>query len=360
MSLRQEDYIGKKYGKLTIQNIRMDYVGVKKISKHNVADCICGCGNNTVVILSHLKSGHNKSCGCLRKGRVINDFSILTPDSCYWAGFIFGDGSINRKSKRLAVGLSIVDIEHLKKLSYFICGENRVKTYNNNKCNGKTYQSCHFSIANTNLANNLKTFGIVPNKTYESSLILPKKYQTDFIRGYFDADGCFTTNKREIYLYHRICWASYLKENLEIIAKYLPTTYKIYKTIRKTGQNKNSHIYTLESSHKSTIIDTINLLLPKHKCGVFLERKWDKIYDSIDAIKAHSKTHKDYIGDTFGSLTILDTYIKNHMALAQCKCVCGKDISVRLHDLKCDKTKSCGCLSNYYRKQTMKNKLKNR
>ena len=30
-------------------------------------ECICDCGNKTIVVMSKIKSGHTKSCGCLRK-----------------------------------------------------------------------------------------------------------------------------------------------------------------------------------------------------------------------------------------------------------------------------------------------------
>ena len=32
--------------------------------------CQCECGNNTVVSEHHLKTGHTKSCGCLKKERL--------------------------------------------------------------------------------------------------------------------------------------------------------------------------------------------------------------------------------------------------------------------------------------------------
>lgn len=56
-----EDYIGSKYGRLTIVSY-----DTKKGSSHYV-NCKCECGNTKSIRLSRLKSGETKSCGCIRK-----------------------------------------------------------------------------------------------------------------------------------------------------------------------------------------------------------------------------------------------------------------------------------------------------
>lgn len=56
-----EDYIGSKYGKLTIVSY-----DTKKGNSHYV-NCKCDCGNTKSIRLLRLKSGETKSCGCIRK-----------------------------------------------------------------------------------------------------------------------------------------------------------------------------------------------------------------------------------------------------------------------------------------------------
>lgn len=60
------DYIGKKYGRLTI----VEYVG--RIKNYQIVmRCKCDCGTMSKdVILSNLKSGITTSCGCVHKERV--------------------------------------------------------------------------------------------------------------------------------------------------------------------------------------------------------------------------------------------------------------------------------------------------
>ena len=55
-----KDYIGKRFGQLTVT----DYFG--KIDGMHRWECLCDCGNSTIVGQSLLQSGKTKSCGCLQ------------------------------------------------------------------------------------------------------------------------------------------------------------------------------------------------------------------------------------------------------------------------------------------------------
>ena len=58
--MKKEDYIGKKYGLLTV--LEFDHYGRKSQA---YMKCKCECGNTAIVPIAGLKSGNNKSCGCL-------------------------------------------------------------------------------------------------------------------------------------------------------------------------------------------------------------------------------------------------------------------------------------------------------
>ncbi len=58
-----EDLVGQTFNRLTV--IKFDH---KK--GHNFWLCRCACGNEVVVDQSKLKSGHTKSCGCLKKEKL--------------------------------------------------------------------------------------------------------------------------------------------------------------------------------------------------------------------------------------------------------------------------------------------------
>lgn len=66
-------------------------------------------------------------------------------------------------------------------------GNVKTRERNNNK-------SCSFQINNLHMTNSLMDKGVIRNKTYElkfpSIEILNEIYYPDFIRGFFDGDGC--------------------------------------------------------------------------------------------------------------------------------------------------------------------------
>lgn len=53
--------VGQKLGMLSVEEI----ICIK--GKRSVAKCVCSCGNETVVQIYNLLSGHTTSCGCFQK-----------------------------------------------------------------------------------------------------------------------------------------------------------------------------------------------------------------------------------------------------------------------------------------------------
>lgn len=74
MTNKYDNYIGRKYGKLTIEGI------TKTVDIY--ADCLCDCGNRKLIRLSSVTSGNTKSCGCIRINNLAGQkFSKLHVDS---------------------------------------------------------------------------------------------------------------------------------------------------------------------------------------------------------------------------------------------------------------------------------------
>ena len=55
----RKDYIGNVFGELTVVEMLYQYKNSKTYCR-----CLCSCGNEHVVALNNLISGHTKSCGC--------------------------------------------------------------------------------------------------------------------------------------------------------------------------------------------------------------------------------------------------------------------------------------------------------
>jgi hypothetical protein len=263
MKALKEDYIGKPYGDLIIDDLFF--------KSKTFAICTCKCGNKTTAILSNLKNGHTKSCGCKSvktrfskntKRTIINNFSKITPESMYWAGFLFGDGCISDNGK-LQIDLTnqLGCIQHLQNLSIFLFNKDHTLKYKDR---------CVLQVTDENIAKNLEQFGIIPRKTYNGTIIIPTIYSNHFIRGYFDADGWISIIRqiRNNKSYNHDCLGicSYNPQNLEIILKYLPHKKSVHKIL-------NRNLYDIRFYNKNEIKDIANYLYGKPN----LEYKWNKL-----------------------------------------------------------------------------------
>lgn len=71
------DRIGKRYGRLTIISLEKVTDRMVKGNKHGNSyyySCLCDCGNYCIANYSALASGNKKSCGCLVRETVGNNF----------------------------------------------------------------------------------------------------------------------------------------------------------------------------------------------------------------------------------------------------------------------------------------------
>ena len=84
--MRRKDLSGGTYGMLTVLSESQTYVSPKGYRKR-MWNCKCECGNESVVMGSHLTSGHTSSCGCEQlsklkprkvKSLVGDKFGLLT------------------------------------------------------------------------------------------------------------------------------------------------------------------------------------------------------------------------------------------------------------------------------------------
>lgn len=85
------DYIGKKYGKLTI--IKHEFTD-KYYNKHYL--CKCECGNTKIISLSNLKAGKTKSCGCNYK-IILGNLRKKLNNYCIKDKFVIGYTTNNNK-----------------------------------------------------------------------------------------------------------------------------------------------------------------------------------------------------------------------------------------------------------------------
>ena len=74
MSYKQENYIGKTFGRLKILSFGVPKIYGKAKNKIATVICICSCGNEVISVLADIKIGKIKSCGCLSIGKTNSNF----------------------------------------------------------------------------------------------------------------------------------------------------------------------------------------------------------------------------------------------------------------------------------------------
>jgi hypothetical protein len=125
-----------------------------------------------------------------------NYFSkIDNPNKAYWLGFIFADGYI--REYQLSIGLASKDREHLFRFLIDIGSNSEIKDkVIKKKYKGvtKEYFTSTFDIYSIDIYNDLLKYGLHTKKslTLLPPENIPSEYYRDFIRGYFDGDGCIT------------------------------------------------------------------------------------------------------------------------------------------------------------------------
>ena len=63
--INMKELIGSRYGRLTIVKDLGIFVKDGTNSKRHYVECCCDCGNEVMVDLYKLRSGHTQSCGCI-------------------------------------------------------------------------------------------------------------------------------------------------------------------------------------------------------------------------------------------------------------------------------------------------------
>jgi len=128
---------------------------------------------------------------------------INNEEKAYWLGFLYADGCINRyykndklKAMNLELSLCKNDYNHLEK--FLLALESNVPIHKKNVTyQNKQYEEYRIEVCCTKMCYDLINLGCTPQKTFNISFpteeIVPKIYIRDWLRGFFDGDGCIST-----------------------------------------------------------------------------------------------------------------------------------------------------------------------
>lgn len=210
---------------------------------------------------------------CQRKYSLNEDyFDIENHNMAYILGFIAADGNIAKNSNEIKITLSIKDKEILEKIQKELNSSRPLREYIDK--NG--YEKITLDFCSEKIQNKLAEYGITPQKTLK--IIPPYKlnenYIIDYIRGYFDGDGCITTTG---YLNHGVEWkiVSASKNILEYFEDYFNKNYQIPKNHIQC-RKKNENFLQLYDLRYSTNFSKQLYDIMYTPNSLYLKRKKDK------------------------------------------------------------------------------------
>jgi len=208
-----------------------------------------------------------------------NFFEQDNPESFYLAGFIAADGSVQYRkySKILKITLSEKDFEHLEKIKKILDSTHPIKKYlvKKSKLVDKELNSVELQIANSKLVDDLKRFGIVPNKTKIYQMpewLINHDLISHFMRGYFDGDGtiCYSGLARGRSV-RQLSWSILGTE--VFIDQYRKIFSKVLK-IKELKISKHKSVFKISTSGNKVVLKIKNFLYKD--ATLYLDRKFKK------------------------------------------------------------------------------------
>lgn len=191
-------------------------------------------------------------------------FKIESPNMAYILGILASDGTIKKDRNEIKLTLQRDDKEILEKIYKELEMRREIKDYEDRK----GHKNSSLVISSSTIKKDLAKYGIIPQKTF--NLVFPKnlnkKYWIDYIRGFFDGDGCICQKNDGHVMFSLYCAC---KEFLLDIVNFL---YQEYDIPRKDIY-KHGNIYKIEYSKKATE-QIYNILYTPN--SLFMKRKKDK------------------------------------------------------------------------------------
>ena len=203
-----------------------------------------------------------------------NFFKVIdTEEKAYILGFICADGHVTHFDLQIQVAKQ--DEEILYKIKKALNSNHPIRQfYKKNpyeKSENKETLQTRVRICGVDLVKPLIEMGLANHKTYtlNSSILkyVPKYLVRDFLRGYFDGDGCiFFGKKYSSGVKHNVMASGNEEFLLGTFQKYFPIPNKLYKASR-SKQN-----YTWCISRKEKCIEFLHYLY--YNSSIFLSRKY--------------------------------------------------------------------------------------
>lgn len=250
--------------------------------------CDCDCGGHAIVHGDRLpvngKKRAQKSCGCLKKSRLIKNIhyfeNIDTEEKAYFVGLLSADGTITDDVENGTYSIKLVlqsqDKHILEKLKDEVQTEAQVKdSYSTSKLpQGGTCTSWSSSLllCSKEMVRDIERYGVVPAKSLILEVkydLIPKELWIHVIRGLIDGDGTFGIfGKKKILELSITTSEAMAKRTKEILEELVPEIKAgIYNAKGCTEKTKR-----LISTTQSKTLELLDLMYKD--AHIYLERKY--------------------------------------------------------------------------------------
>lgn len=229
------------------------------------------------MILKDSRGGHNRH-------KVNEDFfKTWSPCMAYVLGFIYADGAlldVRKSSRGCYLSILSTDLPILEQIK--IVFESSHPLYirePQNMTSPRTFKkylskrAYVLRIGNRMIYSDLVSLGLKPRKSLDIALPkIPHAYFFDFLKGYFDGDGCLYIDKSKTWLNAKLIFTSGSKKFLTSLSKTLAIKLKVsLMQIKMQSNGAYQLIYRKR--------DTIKILDKMYKNvanQLYLERKYNK------------------------------------------------------------------------------------
>lgn len=227
--------------------------------------------------------------------------NINSSNKAYLLGLIASDGNLYKRSEKhqgqIQFCLNEQDVDILHKIKQELKSNKPLMKRTNSK---GTYYTLTF--VSEKMFNDLINIGLTTNKTKTLNvkhLKIPKCYERDFIRGYFDGDGSIVFNSTKSKNIRPCCYsisiAGYVENLLSIqniLSKY-NVDLKITKDKRKNKYTEDN-IYQFASLRSVSNINTYNFLktIYYNENIIKFDRKYERAKQFFKLVDEHGLDYR--------------------------------------------------------------------